>query len=145
MLKVYLAGPIAGKSWEEATGWRNWFGSKFDNIEFLSPLRGKEYLEKETSIQGSYEGKVLSSARGLTTRDRWDCVRADVVIVNFLGAEKVSIGTVMEIAWADLGRKPIILIMSEDSIHNHPMIRESVGYVVSSLDEAAYVLEHLAA
>jgi len=144
MLKVYLAGPIAGKSWEEATGWRNWFIEKFDNIEFLSPLRGKEYLEKESSIQGSYETMVLSSSRGLTTRDRWDCTRADVVIINFLGADKVSIGTVMEIAWADLKRKPIILIMDRDNIHNHPMIRESVGYVVGSLEEASYVLEHLA-
>jgi hypothetical protein len=36
------------------------------------------------------------------TRDRFDATRCDVLLVNLLGAERVSIGTMMEVAWADL-------------------------------------------
>ena len=71
-----------------------------DEIVGLSPMRGNHYLEESKSIEKAYEEIVLSSARGIMTRGYNDCKRCDVVIVNLLGSEKVSIGTVMEIAWA---------------------------------------------
>lgn len=139
---VYLAGPITGCSYEGCTDWRNVVQQKLSpyGVEGLSPMRAKEYLKAEKSITGSYEDKVMSCARGITTRDRFDCMRCAVLMVNFLGAKKVSIGTVMEIAWADSQRIPIICVIEDtDNVHDHPMIRECIGFRVATLDEAVEV------
>jgi nucleoside 2-deoxyribosyltransferase len=70
------------------------------------------------------------------TRDRNDTIRSDALLVNLAGADRVSIGTVMEIAWADLKRIPIILVMTHrDLVHRHSMLLEAAGWVVPTLDE----------
>ena len=57
--------------------------------------------------------------------------------MNLLGAERVSIGTVMEIAWAHDHKIPIVAAMEpEGNLHDHPMLRDSISVRVSSLDEA---------
>ena len=67
----------------------------------------------------------LTSQRGVTTRDRMDCNRADAVIMNLLGAKTVSIWTMIEIGWADAHRTPIILVMERSAnVHDHPMVRD---------------------
>jgi nucleoside 2-deoxyribosyltransferase len=138
MYIAYLAGPITGKSFDEAVDWRDEFIQMLpDEITGMSPLRGKDYLENEKSIDKSYEDNVLSCSRGIITRDYNDCKRSDIVVVNFLGTDKVSIGTVMEIAWAKSFQIPVIVIMKESNVHNHPMINECTGFRVETLKEAA--------
>lgn len=73
-------------------------------------MRGKKYLANEKDIKDSYEKYPLSCQKGITCHDRMDIMRCDIIIVNFLGAKRVSIGTVMEITWADAWRKPIIIV-----------------------------------
>jgi len=134
---LYCAGPIMGISYAESTGWREYIASKLpQHIKAMSPMRGKECLKWEKTIKGSYEKNLLSCQKGITCRDRMDVARCDAILVNFLGAKNISIGSVMEIAWADAWRKPIIVVMEEDNIHSHPILREVSGFVVSNLDEA---------
>jgi nucleoside 2-deoxyribosyltransferase len=138
---VYLAGPISGLSYDDSVNWRDDFAKKVSpQIICLSPMRGKQYLKREKIIDGSYEDKVMSSSRGIITRDYNDCKRCDALIVNLLGSTKISIGTIMEIAWGKAFQKPIILINDDNNIYNHPMINECVGFKVPNLDEAARVL-----
>jgi nucleoside 2-deoxyribosyltransferase len=136
---AYLAGPITGLSYQGANDWRDEFIKLLPpEIIGISPLRAKKYLKEEKHIKSEYSNLFpLSTSKGIKTRDKNDCFRSDIVIVNFLGANKVSIGTVMEIAWADAAETPVILIMEEGNIHDHPMIKESVGFVVQSLSAAA--------
>ena len=138
--KLYLAGPITGCSFAGCTDWRKGVADALAgyNVECLDPMRGKDYLSEEKCIGNDYD-TVLSCSRGIMTRDRFDCTRADLLIVNFLGADKVSIGTVMEIAWADLSRTPIIIVSEDSNIHNHAMISEACGFRVESLDTAITV------
>lgn len=134
---VYLAGPITGLSYTESTDWRSKITKKLPkHVKAVSPLRGKEYLKNEDNIKDSYERIALSSRKGITTRDRFDIMRCDLIFVNLLGATKVSIGTVMEIAWADILHKPIIVVMEEENIHNHAMLCEVAGFIVTDLDQA---------
>lgn len=141
---AYLAGPITGCSFTGATDWRDEAVKMLDkSIAGMSPLRGKAYLSQVDDIKDTYEDIALSSAKGITARDFNDCKRADVVIVNFDNAEKVSIGTVMEIAWAKAFNVPCVVVMGEDSVHNHAMIRESVGFVVETLEEAVHIANAL--
>jgi len=143
--KVYLAGPITSLSWTDATVWRTHVASELEPLGIIcySPLRFKNYLSHLNNIADSYPEFGLSSPRGITTRDRWDAMRCDVLFVNFLGAQKVSIGTVMEIAWADSKRIPIVIAMEENNVHRHSMLVESAGYVCPTLEEAIHTTKAL--
>lgn len=143
MAKVYLAGPISGLNYKGATDWRKYAAEGFDfyGIQALSPMRGKEYLSAFDSISGTGEEYAhispMSTPRGVMTRDRNDATTCDVLLVNLLGAEKVSIGTVMEIAWADANRIPIVCVIEDKgNIHEHMMIQEAIGFRTANLDEA---------
>lgn len=141
----YLAGPIAGLNYAGATEWRvdavDWLAMK--GIKGLSPMRAKHFLknvETFTKDCTAYAGNVLSTPRGIMTRDRYDATRCDVLLVNLLGADKVSMGTVMEIAWADLTRTPIVCVMEPGNPHEHAMVNEAIGYRVNTLEEALSVV-----
>ena len=143
MKTVYLAGPITGLSYAGATDWRKYAVHALAQagIKGLSPMRGKEYLSHLASISGTGEEYahlgVLSTQRAITTRDRWDCTRADVVLVNLLGAKTVSIGTIMEIAWANLARVPVVCAVEPDGgVHSHMMVWECIDFRVPTLDVA---------
>ena len=132
--KIYLAGPITDLSYETSISWRDYAVEHLKPLIGVSPLRAKYYLAGEKRIKDSYEDIALSSSNGITTRDRFDVMNCDIVLANVLGANKVSIGTIMEIAWADAFRKPIILITDEANIHNHAMLKTCAGFIVNDLD-----------
>lgn len=140
MTLIYLAGPISGLTYDGAVDWRNTVKETLDDaskgqIQCLSPMRHKDYLLNESKIKDDYE-QILSSQRGITARDRFDSTRCDLLFVNFLGAKKVSIGTVLEIAWADSQRIPIVLVMEdENNPHEHSMVRELCPFRVNNLEE----------
>lgn len=139
---VYLAGPITGLDYKGCTDWRQHAKAELapHQIDAYSPMRGKAFLEPIGKLSGTGEGypdQVLCGQRAITTRDRWDATRCDVLLVNLLGAERVSIGTVMEIAWADLKRTPIVCAIEPDgNCHEHMMLREVIGFRVATLEEA---------
>ena len=137
---VYAAGPIAGCSWEECTKWRNDLRYMFPtNITVISPLRAKKYLNQEKSVALDYKEFPLSTQRGIVTRDKFDVARCDLVFVNLLNAKTVSIGTCFEIAWAHLLNKPIIVVMEDRAIHQHPFIKECSNFIFNDLEEAVKV------
>lgn len=134
---IYLAGPISNLGFEESIKWRQYAMENIDfSIECLSPLRKKEYLKGKGNLTGSYEEWPLSTQRGIFARDRFDCHRSNLILVNLLNAKTVSIGTCMEIAWAAQANIPIVLIMEPGNIHEHPMINEACPFIVRNLDEA---------
>lgn len=137
MKTVYLAGPITGCSYEECTRWREEFVKTVGpTVKCLDPMRDKDFL-KGTDILGSCYDLPLATARGIFTRDYNDCATCDLLIVNFLDAKIASIGTCFEIAWCYQNKKPIVLIMKEDNIHNHAFITEAAGFIVKTPEEAA--------
>lgn len=142
MKLVYLAGPITGMTWNGATSWRDYAREKLApfGIEGLSPLRAKHYIARhgaDHEVQQTYDEHPLSTQKGITTRDRFDCTRADVVLVNLIGASDRSIGSILELGWADAFRRPTVLaIEPSGNCHDHPMVREVVGFRTATLDEA---------
>lgn len=133
---VYLAGPITGEDYAGATDWREYVSAHLSSdLRAISPMRGKSYLASETSIADSYEN-LFSNPKAITTRDRNDVMRCDLVLANLLFAERVSIGTTMEIAWADAFRKPVILVAEQGGLHHHAMLTTVAGWVVADLRDA---------
>ena len=95
-------------------------------------------------IQDSYEENPMTCSKGIVTRDRFDCTRADAVLFNMLGAKTVSIGTCIEFGWADAARNPVVLVMEDASnLHDHPMVREIAGFRVNDLDAGIRLLERI--
>lgn len=143
MPRVYLVGPITGLDYKGATDWRDFAKEELSKygIEALSPMRCKEYLLQERIIKSGYSDlNVLSKGKGITTRDRNDVMTSDLILANFLGATKVSIGSVLEYAWADAFRKPIITVIEkEGNVHEHAMLNELTGFRVETLEAGILV------
>ena len=143
MRSVYLAGAITGESYGGATDWREYVRTRLSpGIVGLSPLRAKTYLEGEKAIGDCYDTQngmstPLSTSRGIMTRDYFDCRNCDIMLANLLETKIVSIGTVMECAWAYAFDKPLIIVMEEEgNLHEHAMIREATGFRVNTIDKA---------
>lgn len=146
--KVYLAGPITGLTYDDAQDWRDDAARVLEEhgIEALSPLRGKDYLrplgtlddagDMTKSAYAMNKEWPLSTPKGITMRDHNDVRNADAVLAYLKGAEKVSVGTVMEIAWAFAYRVPSIVVYEDGNPHQHAMINESSGLVLDDLDLA---------
>lgn len=117
--RVYLCGPITGLSYCDSTDWRDYAICRLgeNGMEGVSPLRGKEYLAGLSTISGHGRDYAhlgpLSTPRGVMTRDRFDATHCDAVLANLLYATHVSIGSVMELAWADAHRIPIVAVMGD--------------------------------
>lgn len=145
--KVYLAGAISGLTYAAGQDWRTFATSKLYGmgIDGYSPLRAKDYLRSVGVIEQSYANNPLSSDRGIMTRDRFDVMTADAVLFYLLGTgSRVSVGTCIEFGWADAYRKPIVLVMEkEGNVHEHPMVREAVGFRVQTLEEGLTVLNYV--
>lgn len=149
---VYLAGPISGLSYNESTSWRDSVTEALrqSSIKAISPLRAKVYLRELGPIKDAYEQDDLagqayvnmSTERGITSRDRFDCMNCGVLFVNLLGTSKVSIGTCMEIAWADAKRIPIVLVIDQkDNLHDHAMIRDCISFRASNIKDGVDIVK----
>ncbi len=143
---VYLCGPINGKTYEDsADGWRKTVSTLLESpqIEVFSPMRGKKHLKGKTLGSQGYELNPLTTAKGILGRDFNDVKRCDVLFVNFLDSNIVSIGSVAEIAWAYSMQKPIVVCMSVDNIHDHLFIKQMATYVVDNLLDAARITKSI--
>ena len=141
--KVYLAGPVTGLTFDESQGWRAYVRGVLatSGIKGYSPMRQKHFPHNAGGLTGSYPNPMATS-RGITTMDHFDVKTADLIFVNFLGAKKLSAGTVMELGWAYAYRKPVVCAIDpDDTVHAHPMIDEAIGYRLPSLDAAIAVTQ----
>jgi len=139
-MKVYLAGAITGQSEGSAKGWREAVTERLKDVGITgySPMRGTAYVsgtqgltEKEKT---KFFGQNIDSIVGINVRDYNDCKTSDAILVNLLPATKVSIGTVMEIAWARAFQIPVVIVMNEENVHRHGMLMHG-NIVVDNLDE----------
>lgn len=148
---VYLAGPISGLTYDEATTWRNAITIELAEfgIKCQSPMRAAIHLRHAAGVLGDCEiqegckpaVESMSTPKGVVTRDKFDSTRCSLLLVNLLGAKKVSIGTCVEIGWANANDIPIILVMEKDNCHNHAFIRESASFITESLSDSVYIVK----
>jgi nucleoside 2-deoxyribosyltransferase len=149
---VYLAGPITGLSYADARyTWRHQFASLLKSgghdIECFSPMRQKDFLAGQ-QCEGDAKSlrdhdEALARPSGILTRDFNDVRSRDAVVACFLGAKRVSIGTVWEIGVAYSHKKPLVVVMEPGNLHDHLFITETAGYVVPTLAEAAHIIASL--
>lgn len=147
---VYLAGPITGLTYDESTDWRDSVAAELDDVGITaySPLRCKQYLREfgELDAAGGQDSAYvgvnpLSDPAGITARDRNDVKTKDAILINLLGAERISVGTCIEVGWADAFRKPIIVAMEEDNVHRHAILNHCAGFIAPTLEQAVEIVK----
>jgi len=123
--KVYLSGPMAGLTYEAGTEWRDYVQDKLGlDINCLSPYRGKDFL-KGQKIENIIYDNPMATPKAITIRDRWDTTTADVVLVNLTNHFNFSVGTILEIAWADMARVPVVAVIPAESEYiKHPILSQ---------------------
>ena len=157
---VYLAGPIAGCSWDSAIDWRKWATKRLPECDVLPPMRGNEFLKEiddlgtgedhmnvvQTAARDAVERAIVSQ-HAIVGRDIWDVKMADMLLVNLLPSIDTgiaSIGTCFELAWAYMLHKPAVVAMQESGNPNsHPFPREAAYVIVDTLEEAVFVTRQL--
>lgn len=153
MSKVYLSGPITGLTYKEARyGWRAEFAGLLVDISgpdhgiiLLSPMRHEGHLAemKGTAIEpDNLPTHLFSHPKMIVTKDFLDIDESMIMVVNFLGATKVSQGTLIEMGYARKAGVTMVIIRDPGNPHNSPFIAE-MGIVVSTLEEAAAIVASL--
>lgn len=138
---VYLYGPITGKTFNQAEDWRTWMREQLApyGIKAVSPLRFKDYLANLQEISGHgreyAELGVLSTPPAVLARDKFDVHRADMLAGNFLGADRPSIGSCFEQAWAHAKHTPVACAMeATGNPHDHMFFTQTVNFRVQTLE-----------
>ena len=139
MYKIYLAGPIKGRNIiDVVSDWREkeeLFGSM--GYKVLSPLTGmhKHPLYDNSVTGGGYNGTTTNN-HAIFSRDKCMVQRCDIIFADLVYADQVSIGTVMELAWANLLGKHIVISMPKNSIHEHAFVLECTNIIFNNTQDA---------
>lgn len=147
---VYLAGPIAGKTHDEARyGWRREFARLLPTHIFAySPMRAQDHLKHHGVLEtdpGTRPDNPFSTAAGIVTRDHNDVKYCDAVVACFLDSGDVpSLGTAYEFGLADAYNTPVIMVAKKGEVHRkHAILQRVAGYTVETLEEAAQIVASL--
>lgn len=133
--KVYLCGPITGQTAAAARNWRADVTTALDGVAAcIDPTRDMPDFTRHNKKPLTFER--FQHGKRTVARDRFDVGRSDIVLCCFLGSEKVSIGSVGEIFWADAMRRPVIIVREDNNIHNHDMLNEIAGWIFSEMGPA---------
>lgn len=144
-MKVYLAGPISGQSGSSVFGdFEERQRELAPYYEVLSPLTGKGEIRNELKYRSHGYDHPLAQNHAIIERDRWMVSQADVIYINLMHAERVSIGSMMELAWAHEMGKHSIVAMPKEGIHNHAFVLEAADVVYHDHRDAMNYLIELA-
>ena len=145
-MKIYIAHPISGDSFESVVSYYEHLRDRliYRGYKVLCPMTGKGYLRTELKFKAhGYEGKPMSTNHAIVERDRWMIGQSDIILVDLLGATRVSIGCMFELAWAmDIGKHTIV-IMEMNNIHRHSFVIDAADVLFETLDEALDYLGNL--
>lgn len=142
---VYLSGPMSGLTGPQMTEWRRPVASMLEAAGHIvrDPTRGMPFADQPVPLDKDYAKTGTANNHAAFSRDKFDTLSADILLVNLLGATKVSIGTVMEMAWAHLTGKFVVTVMEpEENLHDHAFVREVSAVVLDTVDAAVdYILK----
>lgn len=149
-LKVYLAGPIAGLTFQQGQQWRDYVKGKLEwrdlghhlgaatGIKAFSPLRGKEERDDGKILGLQMDNPApMSTPRGVIARDGHDVRTCDLFFCNVDGVTNLSGGTAWElgVAWA-CNKIVIMVAANEDNPYlKHLILSQVAAFVVPTLDE----------
>jgi nucleoside 2-deoxyribosyltransferase len=141
---VYLAGPIAGMTEREAKEWRSDAIDYFrkNGITGISPLRNEPAEHGKYGDALSWVGKAAAEGQAIAAKNMFDVRACDMTLIYLPKAAndmRPSYGTVIELGWARILDKPVVLVSDDPVVMAHPCINTCVGWKVETL-AAGFVL-----
>ncbi len=124
-MKVYLCGPINGCTDSECKDWRAAAMAYFPNA--IDPM------------VRDYRGREDECVKEIVELDKLDVLNADAILVNY---DRPSVGTSMEILYAWMHHKPIIVVVANDT-RTSPWLRYHSTTIVHSFSAAFDILKKL--
>jgi hypothetical protein len=121
-MKVYLCGAINGCTDEECKDWREEAKKIFP--QSIDPMRR------------DYRGREEDCINEIVELDKIDILTADAILVNY---DKPSVGTSMEIIYAWMHHKKIIVVVRE-GVKISPWLKYHSTCIVSSFEVAFKLL-----
>lgn len=151
MSKVYLSGPITGLTYNQARfGWRKDVAEQLaeTGVDVLSPMRHEGHLaelEKKKITEKALKpiNHFFSQPKMIVEKDFLDIDMSDIMLVNLLGAKKISQGTIAEMGYAYAKDKTIVTVMENENVHNSVFVREMSAAVLDNMDDAVHVIQSL--
>jgi nucleoside 2-deoxyribosyltransferase len=108
------------------------------------PMYGKGHLRTELEFKShGYDDSPLTTNHAIFSRDKWMVKQADVLYANFLGATRVSMGSMFELAWGCDQGKQVVVVMEKDNIHRHAFVLEAASVIFEKEEDALLYLERL--
>lgn len=136
-MKIYLAHPISGLSGKEIFNYYdNATNVLRDKFDVLSPMTGKNYLRDIEEAKASGYANPISKDHAIFQRDTWMVSSSDIILCDFTGSTKVSIGCCMELAIASWLNKHTVVVMEPLNVHNHAFVYESADIVFDDYNDA---------
>ena len=141
---IYLAGPIAGCTENEATEWRDEVARALPHgIVGISPLRCEPLVEGMRYTEKGATEKMWSDPRAIATKNWLDTESCDLVLAYLpkeLNERRPSYGTTIEIGWAIGLRKPLIVVSDDEYLMEHPLIKHNASWRFDNLEDATEVI-----
>jgi len=137
-MNIYLAHPISGLKAVDVFNYYDDMYAKLKDVGYrvLTPMYGKDHLRCEKEFRASGYKFPCTTNHALFNRDKWMVEQADVVYANLMSAPQVSIGTMMELAWASHMRKHVIVSMPVECVHAHAFVFEAASVVYNTHEDA---------
>lgn len=144
-MRIYIAGSISGKDVEEVKDYFREASEMFSLVGYdvLSPMTGKGKLRTEAKYRAKDYRHPIATNKAIIGRDRWMVGQADIIYCNLYGAEHVSIGSMMEIAWGAELHKHIVLVMEENNPHQHAFVIQCADIIYPTPEDAEEYLASL--
>jgi nucleoside 2-deoxyribosyltransferase len=143
MRTVYLAGSVAGCDHTEANEWRQQvsFALAAKRIRGISPLRCEPLIGERYEV--GYSDLRFGTARAIASKNFLDVQTCDMTLCYLprdLNERRLSVGTLIELAWAHALRKPTILVSDYPFLIEHPVVQACASWVLPTLDDAIAVI-----
>lgn len=134
-MKIYLVHQISGLTEQQVAAYydplikccKSW------GYETLFPMDLRETASADLTRFGHI----------IFTTDKWFVQSADVVYASFVGCTQVSIGSMMELAWAHILGKHVVVAMENNNLHQHPFVLEAASVVFNNEKSAKKHLKNL--
>ena len=132
-MNVYLAGPVSGLSYKEATEWRKTWSEELEpiGINCLDPMAGISEEDFKAYEDDCYRGGLLSE-EAVTARDYLYLSRSRLIVMNTLQTPTISVGCAIETGWARALDIPMLWL--ERDPWDHAMLNVQKDFIATSHD-----------
>jgi nucleoside 2-deoxyribosyltransferase len=137
-LKVYLAGPIAGLTDNQARGWREDVTEKLSQhgIKGVSPLRceppAADKFDDVNKLNKAFCSEILA-------KNTFDVRNTDLTLACLpkpAEGQRYSFGTMWEVGATRILGKPVVIVTDDPIIKTHPLFGGTVDWCFDNMDDA---------